>query len=137
MHPDPFAEFCLGWLRRNPIDNAGREAPVVWDSGQFHHSNGKILAVLDLELGHLGDPMMDLAAWRMRDIIVGYGDMKELYARYEELSGAPVDLDATTTLLSTGIASLRVTTSKGRRPSSLSVQRRLVQIIVLAQMRKI
>ena len=93
-HPDPFLEFCLGWLRRNPIDTAGREAPVVWDSGQFHHHNGKILAVLDLELGHLGDPMMDLAAWRMRDTIVGYGDMRALYARYEELSGAPVDLDA-------------------------------------------
>ena len=93
-HPDPFLEFCLGWLRRNPIDTAGREAPVVWDSGQFHHHDGRILAVLDLELGHLGDPMMDLAAWRMRDTIVGYGDMRELYARYEELSGGPVDLDA-------------------------------------------
>jgi len=93
-HPDPFLEFCLGWLRRNPIDTAGREAPVVWDSGQFHHAGGRILAVLDLELGHLGDPMMDLAAWRMRDTIVGYGDMRKLYARYEELSGAPVDLDA-------------------------------------------
>ena len=93
-HPDPFLEFCLGWLRRNPIDTAGREAPVVWDSGQFHHEGGRILAVLDLELGHLGDPMMDLAAWRMRDTIVGYGDMRQLYTRYEELSGAPVDLDA-------------------------------------------
>jgi hypothetical protein len=94
VHPDPFLEFGLGWLRRNPIDTAGREAPVVWDSGQFHHADGRIVAVLDLELGHLGDPMMDLAAWRMRDTIVGYGDMNELYARYEELSGAPVDRDA-------------------------------------------
>ena len=93
-HPDPFLEFCLGWLRRNPLDTAGREAPIVWDSGQFHHEHGRIVAVLDLELGHIGDPMMDLAAWRMRDTIVGYGDMPELYARYEELSGTPVDLDA-------------------------------------------
>ena len=93
-HPDPFLEFCLGWLRRNPVDTAGREAPVVWDSGQFHHAGGRILAVLDLELGHIGDPMMDLAAWRMRDTIVGYGDMRALYARYTELSGTPVDLDA-------------------------------------------
>ena len=93
-HPDPFLEFCLGWLRRNPVDTAGREAPVVWDSGQFHHGGGRVLAVLDLELGHLGDHMMDLAAWRMRDTIVGYGDMNRLYARYEELSGAPVDPDA-------------------------------------------
>ena len=32
------------------------------------------LSVLDVEIGHLGDPMMDLAAWRQRDTIIGYGD---------------------------------------------------------------
>ncbi len=94
QHPDPFLEFTIGWLRRNPVDSGGREAPVVWDSGQFHHADGKIVAVLDLELGHIGDPMMDLAAWRMRDTIVGYGDMDKLYDRYEELSGTPIDLPA-------------------------------------------
>ena len=94
VHPDPFLEFCLAWLRRNPPDSKGREAPIVWDSGQFHHANGKIVALLDLELGHIGDPMMDLAAWRMRDTIVGYGDMTKLYARYEELRGEPIDIEA-------------------------------------------
>lgn len=94
VHPDPLLEFFLGWLRRNPVNSRGREAPIVWDSGQFHHADGRIVAVLDLELGHLGDPMMDLAAWRMRDTIVGYGDMSALYTRYEELSGRPVDLPA-------------------------------------------
>ena len=93
-HPDPFLEFCLGWLRRNPPDSKGREAPIVWDSGQFHHADGKIVALLDLEIGHIGDPMMDLAAWRMRDTIVGYGDMTKLYARYEELRGEPIDIEA-------------------------------------------
>lgn len=93
-HPEPFMEFCLGWLRRNPPDARGRRAPVVWDSGQFHHRDGRITAVLDLELGHVGDPMMDLAGWRMRDSIVGYGDFRDLYRRYEELGGAPIDLDA-------------------------------------------
>jgi len=94
QHPDPFLEFTIGWLRRNPVDSKGREAPIVWDSGQFHHADGKIVAVLDLELGHIGDPMMDLAAWRMRDAFVGYGDFATLYARYEELAGAPIDLPA-------------------------------------------
>lgn len=92
--PDPFMEFCLGWLRRNPPASRGRESAVVWDSGQFHHQGGRVTAVLDVEIGHIGDPMMDLAAWRMRDTIVGYGPFPELYARYEELSGRPVDLDA-------------------------------------------
>lgn len=93
-HPDPFMEFCLGWLHRHPTHSHGRETPVVWDSGQFHHADGAVTAVLDVELGHLGDPMMDLAGWRMRDSIIGYGDFDRLYGRYEELGGGPVDLDA-------------------------------------------
>jgi hypothetical protein len=87
-------EFCLGWLRRNPPDSKGREAPIVWDSGQFHHRGGRVLAVLDVEIGHIGDPMMDLAAWRMRDTVVGFGRFADLYARYEELTGEPVDIEA-------------------------------------------
>jgi aminoglycoside phosphotransferase (APT) family kinase protein len=92
--PDPFMEFCLGWLRRNPPLSLGRESVIAWDSGQFHQADGRIVAVLDLEIGHIGDPMMDLAAWRMRDTIVGYGDFPTLYARYEELTGTSVDVDA-------------------------------------------
>lgn len=93
-HPNPFLEFSLAWLKRNPPLSHGRESAIVWDSGQFHTEKGRILAVLDVEIGHIGDPMMDLAAWRQRDTIIGYGDFKALYARYEELTGRPVDLDA-------------------------------------------
>lgn len=92
--PDPFLEFCLGWLDRHPVDTHGRESMVLWDTGQFHHRAGRIEAVLDLELAHIGDPMMDLAAFRMRDTVIGYGNFHELYARYSELAGSPVDLAA-------------------------------------------
>jgi aminoglycoside phosphotransferase (APT) family kinase protein len=94
VRPDPFLEFILGWLARNPVDPHGREAPVVWDSGQFHHQDGRITAILDLELGHVGDPMMDLAGFRMRDTVLGFGDMNVLYDQYAKHSGAPVDVDA-------------------------------------------
>ena len=94
QHPEPLMEFCLGWLRRHPPDSRGREAPIVWDSGQFHHQHGRITAVLDLELAHIGDPMMDLAGWRIRDTVLGYGDFTSLYRKYAELTGVPVDLDA-------------------------------------------
>jgi hypothetical protein len=87
-------EFCLGWFHRHPPRSQGREAPVVWDSGQFHHQDGHLVAVLDLELGHLGDPMMDLAGWRMRDSVLGFGDFPTLYARYADLTGRAVDLEA-------------------------------------------
>jgi aminoglycoside phosphotransferase (APT) family kinase protein len=92
--PDPFMEFCLGWLHRHPPQSHGREAPIPWDTGQFHHADGHLVAILDLEFGHVGDPMLDLALWRMRDTLIPFGDFDKLYARYEELSGTPVDLEA-------------------------------------------
>lgn len=92
--PDPFLEFSLGWLRRNPPFSRGRESVIVWDTGQFHHQDGRVLAVLDVEIGHIGDPMMDLAAWRQRDTVLGFGNFAKLYDRYGELAGEPVDLDA-------------------------------------------
>lgn len=92
--PDPFLEFCLAWLERHPVDTHGRESMVLWDTGQFHQRNGRIEAILDVELAHIGDPMMDLAAFRMRDTVIGYGDFDKLYARYAELAGRPVDMEA-------------------------------------------
>jgi aminoglycoside phosphotransferase (APT) family kinase protein len=94
VRPDPLMEFGLGWLRRNPMPESNREAPVVWDSGQFHHDGERLVSVMDVEIGHIGDPMMDLAAWRMRDTVIPFGDFDELYSRYEEISGTPVDLAA-------------------------------------------
>ena len=92
VRPDPLMEFVLGWLQRHPLPPSDREAPVVWDSGQFHHDGAHFRHVMDVELGHIGDPLMDLAAWRMRDTVIPYGDFPALYARYEELSGSPVDI---------------------------------------------
>lgn len=93
-HCDPFAEFCLGWHHRHPPDGRDRLAPIIWDSGQFHHQDGHMVAILDLEFGHVGDPMSDLTVWRMRDTLIPFGDMQKIYARYEALSGHPVDLEA-------------------------------------------
>jgi aminoglycoside phosphotransferase (APT) family kinase protein len=92
--PNPFLEFALGWLHRNPPRSHGRETPVLWDSGQFHHEHGHLRAVLDLEFGHVGDPVVDLTVWRMRDTLIPFGDFRKLYARYEEISGRPVDIEA-------------------------------------------
>jgi aminoglycoside phosphotransferase (APT) family kinase protein len=94
VRPDPFTEWALGWFERHHPDSKGREGPVVWDSGQFHHEHGHLVAVIDLELGHIGDPMMDLAGWRMRDSVVPFGNFAKLYDRYSSLVGAPVDLEA-------------------------------------------
>lgn len=92
--PDPFIEFMLGWWHRNRPTACPREAAVVWDSGQFMHHDGHYNGIIDVELGHVGDPMMDLAGWRMRDSIMGFGDFNRIYDRYGELAGEEVDIDA-------------------------------------------
>lgn len=92
--PDPFLEFALAWLGRNPPPNPGREAAIVWDAGQFHQQDGRITAMLDLEFGHIGDPMADLAGLWVRNPFIPFGDVAALMRRYEERSGAPVDLVA-------------------------------------------
>lgn len=92
--PDPWVAFMLGWIDRNPLPAHDRRALIAWDTGQFHQDNGRFASLIDLELGHIGDPMMDLAAFRMRDTVLGFGDMNELYRWYEEEAGAPVDMRA-------------------------------------------
>jgi hypothetical protein len=66
----------------------------VWDSGQLHQKDGRLIALLDVEIGHVGDPMMDLAAPRMRDTVLHFSDFAVPYDAYERAGGFPVDLDA-------------------------------------------
>ncbi len=59
----------------------------------------RIVALLDWELAHLGDPMEDLG-WitqplRTREhLIDGAWEREQLFARYERATGRAVDLDA-------------------------------------------
>jgi aminoglycoside phosphotransferase (APT) family kinase protein len=94
VRPNPFTEWVFRWLSRHPVDSKNREAAIVWDSGQFHHDGKDFVSLIDLELGHVGDPMMDLAGWRMRDSVIPFGDFSKIYDRYGEITGQPVDIDA-------------------------------------------
>ena len=93
QHHDPFAEFCLGWHHRHLPQGNGRLGPCVMDSGQFHHDGHHLVAIIDLEFAHVGDPLVDLVVWRMRDTLIPFGDMGALYSRYEQLMGEPFDLE--------------------------------------------
>ena len=53
LGPDPFCEWAVGWIERHLPHSHGREAPIVWDSGQFHHDGGNFVSLIDLELGHV------------------------------------------------------------------------------------
>jgi len=89
--PEPLIEFGLRWLRRNAPRDRDRVGFVCSDSGQFLFEDGRVTAVLDLELGYLGDPVADLAGLRTRDLSEPLGDLGRAVTRYEALTGEPVD----------------------------------------------
>jgi aminoglycoside phosphotransferase (APT) family kinase protein len=109
--PSPAFELGFRWLEANrPVSSAttpgvaGGSPSVV--HGDFRLGNliidgNGLRAVIDWELGHLGDPMEDLGwlctkAWRFgnKPRVGGFGDVDDLVAAYEARAGAPVDRDA-------------------------------------------
>jgi aminoglycoside phosphotransferase (APT) family kinase protein len=93
--PEPLVEFAIGWARRNVPLHRTKPSFVHFDAGQFLHVDGRITALYDFETCLIGDPMMDLAALRMRNPAEPIGaPLPHLYQHYALASGAPVDLEA-------------------------------------------
>lgn len=90
--PEPLLEFGIGWLHRNVPESTAKVTFVCSDSGQFMFDNGRVTAVLDLELAHLGDPAEDLAGLRTRDLSEPLGDLRRATATYARITGSPVDV---------------------------------------------
>lgn len=102
----PTFELVLRWLRSRtsvcePGAETGSEPALV--HGDFRTGNllvdeGGLVAVLDWELAHVGDPLEDLGwfcapAWRFGGpgAAGGFGTREELYDAYALASGRPVD----------------------------------------------
>jgi aminoglycoside phosphotransferase (APT) family kinase protein len=94
-HPaDPIAVFLRRWLAEHaPVDRLDEARFITYDSFQFMFDDGRISGLLDFEHAHVGDPMMDLAALRIRDTLKNIGDLVETGARYEAATGVVVDHD--------------------------------------------
>jgi aminoglycoside phosphotransferase (APT) family kinase protein len=91
---DPIVEFFRRWLAENaPPGRRPAAHFILYDAFQFMFEGGHITGLLDFELAHVGDPMMDLAALRVRDTIKSIGDLAALATRYEQVTGIPVDHD--------------------------------------------
>jgi aminoglycoside phosphotransferase (APT) family kinase protein len=100
--PHPTLELGFTWLEEHrPV--SGERAVVHGDFrlGNLLVGPTGLVAALDWELVHLGDPMEDLAwlavrAWRFGAprAVAGMGTRDELAAAYEAAGGPPVDLDA-------------------------------------------
>ncbi|MEU5841134.1 phosphotransferase family protein [Rhodococcus sp. NPDC047139] len=92
---DPLIELALTWVKRNIPNVDGPVVIVQGDTGpgNFLYEDGRVTAVLDLELGHLGDPHDDLAWVTTRAVQEPFTDIHDRFADYERASGTTVDLD--------------------------------------------
>lgn len=90
---DPPMEFATRWLRRNVPQCRSRISLVTGDCGQFLSEGPDLTCVIDVEIGHLGDHLHDLACFRGRHPVENMGDLPALFKHYEKALGEPLDLD--------------------------------------------
>ncbi|MDG2048963.1 MAG: phosphotransferase [Myxococcota bacterium] len=100
--PQPMIDYTARWLIENLPENP-RTTLVHNDfrNGNVMVSPDGIVAVLDWELAHVGDPIRDIGwictnSWRFgrRDQPVGgFGQLEDLLAGYASVSGIQVDLN--------------------------------------------
>jgi aminoglycoside phosphotransferase (APT) family kinase protein len=98
--PQPMIDFAGRWLKEHLPRNP-RMALVHNDfrNGNFMVGPNGVVAVLDWEVAHIGDPMRDLGwictnSWRFgrSDLPVGgFGEYEDLFRGYEAVSGEKVD----------------------------------------------
>ena len=100
--PSPAFELGFRWLEQHrPATAATTVVHGDFRLGNLIIDGNGLRAVIDWELGHLGDPMEDLGwlctkAWRFgnKPRVGGFGDVDDLVAAYEARAGATVDRDA-------------------------------------------
>jgi aminoglycoside phosphotransferase (APT) family kinase protein len=90
---DPRLEFSLRWLRANIPDHEGPVALIQGDTGpgNFMYEDGRVVAVVDWELAHLGDPMDDIAWLSLRATQEPFTDFVDRLREYEVLTGTAID----------------------------------------------
>lgn len=101
--PQPMIDYTARWL----LDHL----PTNYTPSLVHNDyrNGNVMvdaqgmvAVLDWEVAHIGDPMRDLGwmlchSWRFGRAhlpVGGFGQLEDFFAGYESVSGQPVDRQA-------------------------------------------
>jgi aminoglycoside phosphotransferase (APT) family kinase protein len=99
--PQPMIDYTARWL----LENLPPAGPLTLVHNDFRNGNliidaeAGVVAVLDWELAHIGDPMRDLGwictnSWRFgvpEFEVGGFGDLDDLIAGYESVSDTTVD----------------------------------------------
>jgi len=90
---EPALAFTLRWLRRHVPLPEGPVVLVQGDTGpgNFMYASGRVVAIVDWELAHLGDPMEDIAWLSLRSTQEPFTDFPARLRDYEQWSGNMID----------------------------------------------
>jgi aminoglycoside phosphotransferase (APT) family kinase protein len=93
LRPEPLLDLGIWWLHANVPQGDRPVSFVQGDTGpgQFMYADGTITALIDWELAHVGDPMLDLGVGRMRNMLYPTCSLAEPLRHYEEVSGRTID----------------------------------------------
>lgn len=96
LRPEPLLELGIWWLHANVPRGDRRVTFVQADTGpgQFMFDRGHLTGLIDWELAHIADPMLDLGVIRMRNMLYPTGSLAEAFAHYERVSPHPIDWPA-------------------------------------------
>ena len=93
--PEPIVTLSREWLYANVPRTTTRPCFLQGDTGpgNFMFEGDRVTHLVDWEISHFGDPMEDLAAICVRDMVTPFAHLPTLFGRYGEVSGTAVDLD--------------------------------------------
>ena len=97
--PQPMIDYAARWLKANlPKKSEMKLVHNDFRNGNFMVNAAAVVAVLDWEVAHIGDPMRDLGwictnSWRFGGDppVGGFGEYKDLFDGYESVSGRRID----------------------------------------------
>jgi hypothetical protein len=89
--PLALMDFLWAWLNRNVPQERTRAAFITADSGQFLFEDDRLTALIDFEVGYVGDPAAEFAGMRLRDSTEPMGDLSALADEYQMLTGDRID----------------------------------------------
>jgi prepilin-type processing-associated H-X9-DG protein len=90
---EPVAEFGFAWLRHHAPRRVQRTVLVHGDAGpaNFLFQDGRVTALIDWELSHVGDPMEDIGGLCVRGTWTPFGNLPTYLSEYGKGSGLGIE----------------------------------------------
>jgi aminoglycoside phosphotransferase (APT) family kinase protein len=93
---EPLADFGFAWLRQHAPKRVQKTVLVHGDAGpaNFLFEGGRVTALIDWELSHVGDPMEDIGGICVRGTWTPFGNLSTYLREYEKQSGLEIQRDS-------------------------------------------